>query len=455
MKINRKNTPLPAIAIIASAFIITLLIIGLSYKDIKREERRITDVLHREGITLIRSLEASIRTGMMLEARREQLQLQLEESTQEPDIAYILLLDEHGEIIAKTGLEQTNPYEWINTKEFAKTGEAITRIKNNPKIGKVFEIAKTFKPLRPGPRMQGMMDMHRRMMGRDLPQEMFNERIIIVGLRMAELEHIQKNERNRTLIIAAALLILATGAIYFVFLLQNYYLVNTALEDIKEKVRKTEGFVAVGRIAASIAHEIRNPLSSIKGFAQYFKLRFKAKKDAAYADIMIKEIDRLNRVITELLDYAKPTELNLKKQRLEDIISYSIKLLESDIKGKGINIKEEDEDNLPAVLIDKDQITQAVLNILLNSIEAVDKNGEIMIDVKRVNDGIQLSISDNGKGISKENVDKIFEPFFTTKKSGTGIGLALVKKIIDMHNGKIAIESKEGEGTRFIISLPV
>ena len=144
-----------------------------------------------------------------------------------------------------------------------------------------------------------------------------------------------------------------------------------------------------------------------------------------------------------------------EKQRLEDIISYSIKLLESDIKGKGINIKEEDEDNLPAVLIDKDQITQAVLNILLNSIEAVDKNGEIMIDVKRVNDGIQLSISDNGKGISKENVDKIFEPFFTTKKSGTGIGLALVKKIIDMHNGKIAIESKEGQGTRFIISLPV
>ena len=105
MKINRKKHPLPAIAIIASAFIITLLIIGLSYKDIKREERRITDVLHREGITPYPlPLRQSIRTGMMLEARREQLQLQLEESTQEPDIAYILLLDEHGEIIAKTGL---------------------------------------------------------------------------------------------------------------------------------------------------------------------------------------------------------------------------------------------------------------------------------------------------------------------------------------------------------------
>jgi len=450
-----KNIPLPAIAIIAAAFIIAILIVGLSYKDIKREEKRVTDVLYREGITLIRSLEASLRTGMMMDISREQLKLQLEENSQKPDIAYILLMDENGEVIVKTGNEQTNPYEWINTKEFARTGEAITRIKNNPKIGKVFEIAKTFKPLRPGPRMQGMMDMHRRAMGKDLPQEIFNDRIIIVGLRMAELEQIQKDERKRTLIIAAALLILATGAIYFVFLLQNYYLVNTALEDMKEKVRKTEGFVAVGKIAASIAHEIRNPLSSIKGFAQYFKLRFKAKKDAAYADIMIKEIDRLNRVITELLDYAKPTELNLKKQRLEDIISYSIKLLESDIKGKGINIKEEHEDNLPSVLIDKDQMTQAVLNILLNSIEAVDKNGEIMIDVKRVNDGMQLSISDNGKGISKENVDKIFEPFFTTKKSGTGIGLALVKKIIDMHNGKIAIESKEGQGARFIIRLPV
>lgn len=94
-------------------------------------------------------------------------------------------------------------------------------------------------------------------------------------------------------------------------------MVNTALAEIKEKVRKTEGFVAVGRIAASIAHEIRNPLSSIKGFAQYFKSRFKSKKDAAYADIMIKEIDRLNRVVTELLDYAKPTELNLKNKSLK------------------------------------------------------------------------------------------------------------------------------------------
>ena len=455
MKINKKNTPLPAIAIIASAFIITLLILGLSYRDIRIEEKRVTNVLYREGITLMRSLEASIRTGMMMEIRREQLQLQLEESTQEPDIAYILLLDEHGEIIAKTGLEQTNPYEWINTKEFIRTGEAITRIKNNSKIGKVFEIAKTFKPLRPGQRSQGMMDMHRRMMGKDLPQEMFNDRIIIVGLKMAELEQIQKDERKRTIIIAAALLILATGAIYFVFLLQNYYLVNTALEDMKEKVRKTEGFVAVGKIAASIAHEIRNPLSSIKGFAQYFKLRFKAKKDAAYADIMIKEVDRLNRVITELLDYAKPAELNLKKQRLEDIIVYSLKLLQSDIEGKGINIKEEYEDNLPLALIDKDQMTQALLNILLNSIEAVGKSGEIRIGIRQIKGELQLSIADNGKGIAKENIDKIFEPFFTTKKSGTGIGLALVKRIIDMHNGMIAVESKEWEGTRFNIGFPL
>jgi two-component system sensor histidine kinase HydH len=231
--------------------------------------------------------------------------------------------------------------------------------------------------------------------------------------------------------------------------------VNTALEDMKEKVRKTEGFVAVGKIAASIAHEIRNPLSSIKGFAQYFKFRFKTKKDAAYADIMIKEVDRLNRVITELLDYAKPAELNLKKQRLEEITSYSIKLLESDIKRKGINIKEEHEDNLPSVLIDKDQMTQALLNILLNSIEAVDKNGEIRTGIRQIKDGLQLSIADNGNGIAKENIDKIFEPFFTTKKSGTGIGLALVKKIVDAHNGKIAIESKEGEGTNVNIRLPL
>ena len=292
-----KNIPLPAIAIIASAFIIAILIVGLSYKDIKREEKRITDALYREGITLIRSLEASLRTGMMMEISREQLKLQLEENSQEPDIAYILLMDENGEVIIKTGEEQTNPFVWINISELIKNGGAATRITDNAKIGRVYEIAKAFKPLNLAGRMRGMMDMHRKIMGRDIPQEVFKDRIIIVGLTMAELEQIQKGERKRAIIIALTLLILATGAIYFVFLLQNYYLVNTALAEIKEKVRKTEGFVAVGRIVASIAHEIRNPLSSIKGFAQYFKSRFKSKKDAAYADIMIKEIDRLNRVV--------------------------------------------------------------------------------------------------------------------------------------------------------------
>jgi len=270
---------------------------------------------------------------------------------------------------------------------------------------------------------------------------------------MAELEQIQKDERKRTIIIAAALLILATGAIYFVFLLQNYYLVNTALEDMKEKVRKTEGFVAVGKIAASIAHEIRNPLSSIKGFAQYFKLRFKAKKDAAYADIMIKEVDRLNRVITELLDYAKPAELNLKKQRLEDIIVYSLKLLQSDIEGKGINIKEEYEDNLPLALIDKDQMTQALLNILLNSIEAVGKSGEIRIGIRQIKGELQLSIADNGKGIAKENIDKIFEPFFTTKKSGTGIGLATARRIVHRHGHRIWAAGELGKGAAFTFTM--
>ena len=127
-----------------------------------------------------------------MEISREQLKLQLEENSQEPDIAYILLMDENGEVIIKTGEEQTNPFVWINISELIKNGGAATRITDNAKIGRVYEIAKAFKPLNLAGRMRGMMDMHRKIMGRDIPQEVFKDRIIIVGLTMAELEQIQR-----------------------------------------------------------------------------------------------------------------------------------------------------------------------------------------------------------------------------------------------------------------------
>lgn len=173
-----------------------------------------------------------------------------------------------------------------------------------------------------------------------------------------------------------------------------------------------------------------------------------AKQEAQALLKLISEVDSLS------FEKNGETETRFKKQRLDDIISKSLSQLESDIKEKGINIRKEYEDNLPSVLIDIDQMTEAISNIFSDSVKRIEKRGEIRIGAKLIENDIQLLISDNGSGIPEENIAKIFKPYFTTKRAGRGMGLAIARKIINMHMGKVSVKSKEGEGTTFTIRLP-
>ncbi|VAX25554.1 Sensor protein of zinc sigma-54-dependent two-component system [hydrothermal vent metagenome] len=227
------------------------------------------------------------------------------------------------------------------------------------------------------------------------------------------------------------------------------------LKSLEKAVERSERLASMGRMAAGIAHEIRNPLSSIKGLAQYLRNKFeKDSEDHEYASVMISEVDRLNRVIRDMLNFAKPHEPKLALCNIEDIVSHSLKLTESELNEKKINIILMNKDDLPTVLADSDLLTQVFLNLFANSIEAMDENGTIEISFSEEEQFVIIEISDEGSGIEEENLNKIFDPFFTSKSTGTGLGLAIVYRIIENHNGKITVNSVVNKGTTFIIKLP-
>ncbi len=230
----------------------------------------------------------------------------------------------------------------------------------------------------------------------------------------------------------------------------------TDFRHIQKKLEIKEKMTAMGELAAGVAHEIRNPLNSISVIAQRFEYEFEPKENVDEYTKLVKtirnEVARVNQIIKQFLDFAKPAKLNLRKCNLFDLLNEIINIIESQAEEKKITINRNFAENIE-VRVDNEKIKQALLNILLNSIQAIESNGIINISVEQT-DKVIIEISDNGIGISKENHSKIFNLYFSTKNSGTGIGLSIVYQIISEHNGEIICESEEGKGTTMRIILP-
>lgn len=238
----------------------------------------------------------------------------------------------------------------------------------------------------------------------------------------------------------------------YIFLLRDM----TELKRLQREIERSQRLASIGSLAAGVAHEIRNPLSSIKGFAVYFKERYRTdSEDVKIADIMISEVERLNRVIGQLLDFSRPLVLKRSRLSLETPISHALRLIEKEADAKGVAIKT-DLARAPEIDIDPDKMKQVFLNLFLNAIEAMQEGGVLKVSVDRIPGGkVEIAISDTGAGISGKDLARIFDPYFTTKPSGTGLGLAIVHKILEAHDGGIRFESRPGEGTTVTITLPV
>jgi two-component system sensor histidine kinase HydH len=233
----------------------------------------------------------------------------------------------------------------------------------------------------------------------------------------------------------------------------------TEIKQLEEKVKRTEKLAAIGELAAGVAHEIRNPLSSIRGFAQFLKQALKDRpKEQEYAQTMVNEVDRINRVVTDLLTFARPMAAKLAPTDVTELVEHAVRLVQPEAEScqAGIQMKVSDLSKLP---LDANQMTQALLNLLLNALQAVSQEGHVDIGAElNVSDSkLYFWVEDDGPGISKDKTEKIFEPFFTTREKGTGLGLSIVHKIVENHNGEIIVESPSpgmALGCRFTIRIP-
>ena len=236
-------------------------------------------------------------------------------------------------------------------------------------------------------------------------------------------------------------------------------------EDLKKSksyMRRADRLASLGTLTAGLAHEIRNPLVAIKTFTQLLPERLEDEEFRNhFINIASSEVDRISSLITELLDFAKPSDPKFEFEDINGILDGMILLVSTESKKKQINIIKNYIPNLPPIKIDREQIKQVFLNILLNSVEATPERGEITVKTRSFvakpggEPYIQIELADNGRGIPAEHLEDIFTPFYTTKDKGSGLGLSISHQIVQDHRGYIDVESELDKGTSFFVNLPL
>lgn len=224
---------------------------------------------------------------------------------------------------------------------------------------------------------------------------------------------------------------------------------------LEELLRRSDRLAALGLFLSGIAHEVRNPLTSIKGFLQLLLSRNLILPEGINAaNLVIKETDRLNKLLTDLLTFASPAPPKIERKDLREILERSLSLLEEQIKNQGIEVEKEFKD-FPLLEIDEQKLEQVFYNILLNGVQAMPHGGKLKIRGRVSAGEVEIAFSDTGPGIPEEHLDKIFDPFFTTKDRGTGLGLAVSHRMVEAMGGKIEVQSIRGGGATFIVHLPL
>ena len=556
--IHKGKLYIPAITIVAISLTLTFIVAISLYRNIHREQLHLRDALEREGVALINAFSALVCSECISQdSHQEEFQQLVQGVTGNPDIAYIAFLSPQGEVIAHSGLDENGVVseteaERLNlSARLPKTGETLTKLKNEEHI---FELITEF-----------YTDTSSR------PQA--PKSFILLGLKTTGIELAHAGDIKHAILMAVMLLVIGSASLYFIVIVQNYYLVDRALDrmktythhivssmpnglisldesgyittfnkaaadmlsrspsevkgghfsnifetnvvkaiegvlevgqpiiereiqytlqpgetipfslsatqllddtgkslgsvillrdlrevkELQERARRAEHLASIGRLAAAVAHEIRNPLSSIRGFTQYFAAQFRDGTDERkYTTVMISEIDRLNRVIEELLDYSRPLKIDRQETQVETILDHTVQLIRNDAESQGIRIVRDSPGNLMPIWVDSERIIQAMLNVCLNAIDAMESGGTLTITAQtgKGSDTVEIVIADTGHGIAEDDLPKVSDPFFTKKSSGTGLGLAIVQKIIDYHEGTVEIESPLSVGTTVTISLP-
>jgi signal transduction histidine kinase len=244
------------------------------------------------------------------------------------------------------------------------------------------------------------------------------------------------------------------SAIAFVILIRFDSYIRS-LTEVHEELRRKEKLAVVGQMAAAIGHEIRNPLSSLKGFTQLQQERYPNTND--FYPIMIEEIDRINSIVNDLMTLGKPKHIKFSEAIIEEIIAYTLSITQQQAERQGVIVETKMAGPLPPLDCDEKQLKQVFINLIKNAIESMPDGGKIKVSVMVLEGNkMIISIKDQGNGIDEETIHNLGEPFYTTKKDGTGLGLLVTNQIIkDHHNGDIKFEKSQDRGTIVTVILPI
>jgi two-component system, NtrC family, sensor histidine kinase HydH len=232
---------------------------------------------------------------------------------------------------------------------------------------------------------------------------------------------------------------------------------NRNLRAAEATVRRTERLAALGQLSAGLAHEIRNPLSTIKASAEMLAKNVDNGSPVAHemAGFISSEVDRTNALVTRFLDFARPLALRLEKTEITEVIDEAVAEVEKHTPPLDVSIYKNYSPDIPPFLVDRQLIVRVLYNLLLNAAQASPPRGSVTVKTRQLGDTVEIAVIDRGSGIAAKDRESIFNPFFTTKSSGVGLGLAIVSKIVDEHGGQISVESEPGAGSVFRVFLPM
>jgi signal transduction histidine kinase len=263
----------------------------------------------------------------------------------------------------------------------------------------------------------------------------FGASFAVLGYLLGALTESQRRERRSTALVQAQ---------------------AEAIAVARARLAQSEKLAALGQLAATVAHEVRNPLGVMRSAAQTLAEGLPTGHDAAQAsDFIITEIDRLANVVNSLLAFARPLQLDVRAVRVSELFDRAVLLARGELDAKRLRVERHLAVTLPPVHADPDLLSQVLIGLLANAAEAVPPGGVIALDAYAADGAVQLSVADSGPGIAPELRARVFEPFFTTRPRGTGLGLAIARQIVDAHGGRIEVGEASGGGARFTITLPI
>jgi len=260
-------------------------------------------------------------------------------------------------------------------------------------------------------------------------------------------------------IIISCMMVMGILFVVLIFVVKKGEAINQkrALEQIrlKEELSRAQRLSSLGEMVAGVSHEIRNPLGIIRSSAGLLMKKMdKLDPTNTIPDIIVEEAERLNNIITDFLNYAGPREPNLSMCKVEEVIDKNITYLAAQLAENGCKVDTQVGDNLPEIMADSEMLYQAFLNIFINAMQAMPDGGKISVNIFPLNGSVAVRIEDDGNGIETEIMEKIWDPFFTTKEKGTGLGLGIVKNLIEAHGGCLNIENRPERGACVTIQLP-